>query len=127
MTTRYLTLVYWHVMHITMFSTRGREGGGGITHGITHFWKKWNLNPYPCDTILCQKCPGWVIKFLQGCVAETYKVPPLCQSNLSNSWRQCLFWLSNPQGIPPRWVDTDSHVNIMFSIEMSTLKTIKPI
>ena len=33
-------------------------------------------------------------------LAETSKVPPLCQSRLSNSRGQWLFWLCNPQSMP---------------------------
>ena len=55
--------------------------------------------------ISCQKSPGHAFKFrhktLWDFLADASKVPPLCQSRLSNSRGQWLFWLSNPEVMPP--------------------------
>ena len=58
---------------------------GRITPGELDNLKNWGH----CDTILCLKSPGHAFKFRQfllDFLAETSKVPPLCQSCLSNSW-----------------------------------------
>ena len=58
-------------------------------------WTGKELIPYPCDTILCL---GRAFKFRHNFfldfLAETAKVPPLCQSRLSNSRGQRLFCLA---------------------------------
>ena len=85
-------------------SKRFHDGENVLPQRIRQFLKNWCLIPFQCDTFLCQKSPGRAFKFrskfLLDFLAKTSKVPPLCQSCLSNSWRQGLFWLSNHQGIP---------------------------
>ena len=47
-----------------------------------------------------ERALNFFTQFLLEFLSKISNVPPFCQSVLSNSWENWVFWWSNPQGIP---------------------------
>ena len=104
------TTAFFVWMHRSMFSPRGK-GRRDYPRELDNF-EKLGSNSLPMWKNVVSKIPWMALKFrcnffFIDFLAETSKVPPWCQSRVSNSWGQGLFWLSNPQGNPaPLWGKT---------------------